>query len=451
MSNVRSLSRDAISLSDGPAWLLAKRIEAFEAAMAVGVPDESNELWRYSPIADLNIEDYSTLVPSELARDDTAIPPSAKAFIDTLITAMGSTVEVIICLNGMIIPYDDYGKGDNNASVAFASLSSSPDSFKELSWSGYRSANDRYPDYFAALNPAFLNDALSIEVSPGSVLPSPILIVHVIDHPSSLVFDRIFVHLRAGSGAAVVELFYSPAEVDALIVPVTEISLEEGSTLDYVNIQNMGGSCTQIGYQVSRLERDAHLNSLNASFGGGYTRVRTDCSLEGDSASSKLLAVYFAAEEQVMDFRTLQRHQAPRTNSDLLFKGAVAGSSRSIYTGLIHMQKGSSGSEAFQTNRNLVLSEGAHADSVPNLEIEENDVKCSHASAVGPVDDEQRYYLETRGIPPAEADRLIVLGFFDDAIGRTPIPGVGQSLQSIVSEKLAQHVNIVEMEGHDLE
>ena len=151
-----------------------------------------------------------------------------------------------------------------------------------------------------------------------------------------------------------------------------------------------------------------------------------------------------------MDFRTLQRHRAPRTNSDLLFKGAVAGSSRSVYTGLIHMQKGSSGSEAFQTNRNLVLSEGAHADSVPNLEIEENDVKCSHASAVGPVDEEQRYYLETRGIPPEKADRLIVLGFFDDALDRVPIQGVSQDLRQVVHEKFARYSSIAEASNHGL-
>ena len=136
------------------------------------------------------------------------------------------------------------------------------------------------------------------------------------------------------------------------------------------------------------------------------------------------------------DFRTLQAHEAPKTLSDLLFKGAVAGSSHSVYSGLIRVRKGAVGTNAFQTNRNLVIGEGAHADSVPNLEIEENDVRCSHASAVGPIDEEQRFYLESRGVPPAVADRLIVLGFLDDALSQTPVPALLPFLRAGLAAKL---------------
>ena len=125
----------------------------------------------------------------------------------------------------------------------------------------------------------------------------------------------------------------------------------------------------------------------------------------GAGATSNLLAVYFGAARQMHDFRTLQDHRAPKTTSDLLFKGAVAGAAHSVYSGLIRVEKGARGTNAFQTNRNLVLAEGARADSVPNLEIEENELRCSHASAVGPIDEEQRYYLESRGVPPEVAGR----------------------------------------------
>ena len=134
--------------------------------------------------------------------------------------------------------------------------------------------------------------------------------------------------------------------------------------------------------------------------------------------------------------RQLQDHDAPRTTSDLLFKGAVEDQAQSVYSGLIRVRKGARGTNAFQTNRNLVLSDGAHADSVPNLEIEENDVRCSHASAVGPIDEDQRYYLESRGVPPAVADRLIVLGFFDEILDRTPVPGLRELLRGAVAAKL---------------
>ena len=134
----------------------------------------------------------------------------------------------------------------------------------------------------------------------------------------------------------------------------------------------------------------------------------------------------------MLDFRTLQDHRAPRTSSDLLFMGAVADTSHSVYSGLIRVRRGAVKSDAMQTNHNLVLDEGAHADSVPNLDIEENDVKCSHGSTVGPVDEDQRYYLESRGIEPERAEQLIVAGFFDSIADQIPLPGarelVGQAL-----------------------
>jgi Fe-S cluster assembly protein SufD len=172
------------------------------------------------------------------------------------------------------------------------------------------------------------------------------------------------------------------------------------------------------------------------AFGGDYARVRTDSTLAGQGGSSRLLAVYFGEGTQQHDFRTLQAHEAPKTRSDLLFKGAVAGSAHSVYSGLIRVRKGAVGTNAFQTNRNLVLNDGAHADSVPNLEIEENDVRCSHASAVGPIDEEQRFYLESRGVPPAVADRLIVLGFLDEVLSQTPVPGLLPLLRQSLAAKV---------------
>ena len=128
----------------------------------------------------------------------------------------------------------------------------------------------------------------------------------------------------------------------------------------------------------------------------------------------------------MLDFRTLQDHAAPRTRSDLLFKGAVEDKARSVYSGLIRLRHEAQKANAYQTNRNLVLTEGAGAESIPNLEIEANDVRCSHASTVGPIDDDQLYYLESRGIRPEDAERLIVLGFFEDVFDRLPVPSLAR-------------------------
>ena len=137
------------------------------------------------------------------------------------------------------------------------------------------------------------------------------------------------------------------------------------------------------------------------------------------------------------DFRTVQHHQAPKTRSDLLYKGAVANSARSVYSGLIRVEKGARGTNAMQTNRNLVLHEGAHADSVPNLEIEDNDVRCSHASAVGPIAEDQRFYLESRGVPTEVADRLIALGFLDEVLEQLPFPALAGALRVAAGRQAA--------------
>ena len=164
--------------------------------------------------------------------------------------------------------------------------------------------------------------------------------------------------------------------------------------------------------------------------------MRSEARLGGQGGESDQLAVYFGDGTQMLDFRTLQDHDAPYTRSDLLFKGAVEDEARSVYSGLVRLRKPAQKANAFQTNRNLVLTEGARAESIPNLEIEANDVRCSHASTVGPIDDDQRYYLESRGVAPEEAERLIVLGFFDDVFARLPVGALTRGLRASVVDKL---------------
>jgi Fe-S cluster assembly protein SufD len=163
--------------------------------------------------------------------------------------------------------------------------------------------------------------------------------------------------------------------------------------------------------------------------------VRTEAQIAGRGASTKQLALYFADGEQMHDFRTIQDHVAANGTSDLLFKGAVQDDSLSVYTGLIRIGPDARGSVAFQTNRNLTLGPGSWAESVPNLDIKNNDVRCSHASAVGPIDEEQRFYIESRGVPPEVAERLIVLGFFDEVLDQLPAPALTAGLRRQVAAK----------------
>jgi Fe-S cluster assembly protein SufD len=247
--------------------------------------------------------------------------------------------------------------------------------------------------------------------------------------------------VKVGEDAEVEVLEYKGGgSAAALTVPVTELDVAQAGRLRYLDVQLRGSSTWQIGSQVSAVGQDANLVAAQAALGGDYARTRADCRLAGRGASGDLVAVYLGEGDQTLDFRTFQDHAAPDTTSNLLFKGAVGGHSRSVYTGLIRVRPEGRGTNAFQTNRTVKLSEHAWAESVPNLEIENNDVHCSHASTVGPIDEDQRFYLESRGVPTAVAERLVVTGFFDEVLTQLPVPDAAVALRSLVGGKLDRTV-----------
>jgi Fe-S cluster assembly protein SufD len=297
---------------------------------------------------------------------------------------------------------------------------------------------DETPDVFAELNRAFMSPTL-IRVPAGTVVGEPIVVTHVIAGDGTAVFPRLIVDAGANSEFTIVERFVAAPGADgdvALVVPVLQIRAAQASRVRYLAVNEVGAKAWQIGNQQAVGERDSATLIATVTLGGDYVRARTEARLSGRGASTKQVALYFAGGTQMHDFRTIQDHDAPHTSSDLLFKGAVQDHASSVYTGLIKIREHAGGSVAYQTNRNLTLSEGAWAESVPNLDIRTNDVKCSHASTIGPIDDDQRFYLESRGIRPEVAERLVVLGFFDEVISQLPAGPIADDLRVRVSNKL---------------
>ena len=288
------------------------------------------------------------------------------------------------------------------------------------------------------MNDAFAAAPVVITVRPGATVDTPIVVANWIDGAGTAVFPRLVVQSGADSRASVLDVHVSADAAPVLSVPVVELAVARDATLGYVNVQRLGRATWQVGTAVSTVDAGGTLHSGTAGLGGEYARQRTDCRLVGRGSTGDLLAVYFGEGDQTLDFRTFQDHVGPDTTSNLLFKGAVGGHSRSVYTGLIHVGKQARGTNAFQTNRNIKLSDGAWAESVPNLEIENNDVHCSHASAVGPIDADQRFYLESRGVPPSVAERLVVMGFFDEVLARLPVPAAAPALRAEIAAKLAR-------------
>lgn len=291
------------------------------------------------------------------------------------------------------------------------------------------------PDVFATLNRAFGADPVLVVVPRGAQLAEPLAIHNHLAGAGAAGFPQLQVVVGEGASAAIVERTTSSDDA-VLTVPLTTLTVERGGRLDLVSVQQLGAAAWQLGSLVATVGQEANLRVGLVGLGGEYARLRTDCTLAGRGANGDLLAAYFGDGDQTLDFRTFQHHDAPDTTSNLLFKGAVGGRSRSVYTGLIRVDKEARGTNAFQTNRNVKLSDDAWAESVPNLEIETNDVRCSHASTVGPVDPEQRFYLESRGVPPLAADRLIVAGFFHEVVRELAVGGVDAEITAAINAKL---------------
>lgn len=412
---------DAVALG-GPDWLLGWREEAADRLAGLERPSTDDEVWRYSRVGELDSDAFELPPPPELGQ-----VPAALAELDR---AVPERAALVVVVDGHIVHTEVDDRWAAKGLVVGSLAKARQGEFLLGAVTG------REPvDLFAGMNDAYVIDPVLVHVPDGVAVEAPVVVAHWTATEGAASFPRLVVDARPASQAAVLD-YQGSADVEAFVGPVVELDVHPTANLGYQAVQDLGGHVRQVGHQAAKIGQEGRLVSSQAALGGAYARARTDCRLEGRGASGDLLAVYFGDGDQMHDFRTFQDHLAPDTTSDLLFKGAVADTSQSVYTGLIHVAKDARGTNAFQTNRNLKLGDGAWAESVPNLEIENNEVHCSHASTVGPVDEEQRFYLESRGVRPAVAERLIVAGFFDEVIERSPVPAVGTALRARIQDKL---------------
>ena len=389
-----------------------------DAFATAALPSTEEEIWRYSRIDELELDDFA-LGGAPTGGD---LPAATQALVD----AATDRAATVVVRNGRVVSAE---LSDALAAKGVRVGRAGADDADVLG-----AAIGQAPDAFVSLHDAFVVEPVVVDVPAGVTLPGPVVVVHLTEGEGVAAFPHLVVRAGADSEVSVLEVQAS-GEQPSLVVPVTEILAGRAARVGHVTVQQLGLATWQLGVQVSQVDAEATLRTTSIGFGGGYARLRTDCRMVGRGATGELDAVYFGEGGQTLDFRTFQDHVAPDCTSNLLFKGAVGGHSRSVYTGMIRVGKEARGTNAFQTNRNVKLSDGAWAESVPNLVIENNDVRCSHASAVGPVDEEQRFYLESRGVPGDDAERLIVSGFFDEVLTRLPVGGVAPLLRATIAAK----------------
>ena len=296
-------------------------------------------------------------------------------------------------------------------------------------------AVDANDDYFRLFARGYAPVALRVTVEEGYQLQDPILLEVELNPSTTLVAPRFEFIFEKDSTASVIEVVTGGGRT-SLLTPLVEVGVRSGANCTYSYLQNCDASASIVENVVIEADKSSKVTYSAFGFGADYGRLRFDGRIVGDDVDMKVRACYFGSESQMLDFRTFQRHVAPRSTSDLLFKGAVGNDAHSVYSGLVVIEEGAVKSDAYQTNRNLVLSPGARADSVPNLDIRENSVRCSHASAVGPIDPEMMFYLESRGVDPDEARRLIIEGFFKEITEAIPNLNLRSQIGALVANKL---------------
>lgn len=291
---------------------------------------------------------------------------------------------------------------------------------------------------FAALAAAFARNGVVLYVPKGVSVEAPLHSVLWGPGADLAHLSHLLILVDEGASVTYVHEAASPDEpgVNSMHAGLVEIQVLQGANLRFVELQSWGKQVWNFSHERVRVERDAHLDWIFGAVGSRLTKNFSELDLAGQGAVGRMSGFYFTDGSQHLDHDTQQNHLAPNTTSDLLFKGALKGKSRSVWQGMIYVAPGAQKTDGYQANRNLVLSEHARADSIPGLEILADDVRCTHGATVGKLEAEPLFYLQSRGLPLADAERLVVEGFFDPIMQRIPFEGVRERFQQAILAKM---------------
>jgi Fe-S cluster assembly protein SufD len=426
VESVSSAAVEAVSQSKGePPWMLELRLRAWRFFEEIPWPTGTEETWRRTRLTGFNLDEYMPLpgvgphadLPQQVRKSLAEIHSAGSlAFVNGIVQQRA--LEPLLAAKG----------------VVFTDLDTAVRERPELVQRYYGSTVATDENKFAALHYALWNSGTFVYVPRNVIIEQPLQTVvgqtagkfagmhHTIvvtDEGASVTLAEDYVGADGGMSNGIVELLPGQA-----------------SQLHYLHLQNLADTAWNFSTQRMRLQRDSLLRYFVGSWGSRLTKAWINMDLNGQGASGELLGLYFPAGRQHLDHHTNQLHKAPNTTSDLLFKGALKDRARSVYQGYIKVYPGAQKTNGYQANRNLMLSKQARADSIPGLEIEADDVRCTHGATTGQIPEEYVFYLMARGIGRANAERMIVQGFFEEVLNRIPVEGVRNKLEAEIARKL---------------
>ena len=405
-----------------PGWLSTARQEGLSFFEQLEMPQASEEVWRYVDLP-FQLKDLD-LAPSAGTR---------MTEVDEVAAALGSTAGNATIVDGTVNDLATHTDDAVFVSVG-EGLADHEDVFSGLMGTGV--APD--VDLFAAAHQAFSHDGVLLRIPANTHIERPFYVDVQATAAGTVSFPHITVLVEANAEASVVIGLRSPDDRFLVVNPQIEAFVNDGARLRLTTVQRFGYDTHSLSHERVLIGRDATARLGEVGLGGRLGRLHLTLDVAGRGASTDLVGLFFGEQEQTLDYRLFMNHLGSNTSSDVFLKGAVEDEAKSVFTGLVKIEKDIAKVSAFETNRNLVLSEGASAHSVPNLEILSDDVICGHGSTVGPLDDEPLYYLTSRGLSEARAARLLVHGFFEEVIDRLPHADLAGPVREAVNRKFVE-------------
>ena len=426
---------ERLSLGE-PEWLRERREHAWAAYEQTPMPTTRLEEWRYTDLRKVLKLDELHRSESDTAPDD---PSSWPARLSEAMEQDREASGHIVLIDGHVV-HTDIDPALAEQGVILDSLHNALNLYPEVVQKHLGSIVPAEDGKFEALNMALWTDGIFVHVPSNVRLDLPIRVTRWMSEAGAAYLSRVLIVADPHSQVSYVdEVVSDDFDVHTFKSSAVELVAGDGAIVQYVNVQRAGRGVFVHSAQRTLAQRDARIDTLNVGLGASVHRVDLNAKLLGPGANSDMLGLYFGDGDQHFDFNTSQDHTEPNTGSDLLYKGALDGDSRAVFRGIIRVFPDAQRTDAYQANRNLLLSPGARADSLPNLEIEADDVKCSHGATIGELDAEAKFYLMSRGLDQVQAERLVVLGFLGEVLSKLPLGGVIEKVTGVIEEKLAQH------------
>src|SRR5919106_3942135 len=420
------------AFKDEPFWLTERRLSAWRAFEKTPMPTLRDEAWRYTDISDVRIEDFALYAPSPDVSSEQDLPDGVRALIRE-----GEENSALLVQHNSESTYTRVDEELLQKGVVFTDLHTALIEHEDLIKERLFGLVPVDYDKFAALSAAVFSGGSFLYVPREVEVEVPIQSYRWLDVIGSIMPRTLVIVEENASVTYIDEYASAEGEEPAFSNGAVELYVAEGANLRYVSLQNWERNVLHFNTIRSSTEKDSTINSLVVSLGSQLSRTNVEAGLTAAGGDSEMLRLYFADSIQVIDHHTLQDHISPNAHSDLLYKGALRDESLTVFSGLIRVEPGAQKTDAYQTNRNIILgTDDAFAVSLPNLEIMADDVKCSHGSTTGQVDETELFYLMSRGIPRREAEKLVVFGFFGEITSRIPLRGLKEKLDRAIEGKI---------------